>query len=63
MALHPEQIKILKALSPDAKLKLAEKLYVSAKTLKASVIRQQHPNWNEEKIAGKVMEIFLYART
>jgi len=62
MPLHPEQIKIFKSLSPDAKLKIAEKLYTSAKTLKISVIRQQHPQWSEEKIAEKVREIFLYAR-
>jgi hypothetical protein len=63
MCLHPEQIKILKSLSPDAKLKLAEKLYTSARALKAAVIRQQHPHWSEEKVAVKVKEIFLYART
>jgi hypothetical protein len=63
MGLHPEQIKTLKSLSPDAKLRIAEKLYSSAKMLKASAIRQQHPHWSEEKVAIKVKEIFLYART
>jgi hypothetical protein len=63
MSLHPEQIKTLKSLSPDEKLKLAEKLYTSARSLKASAIRQWHPHWSEEKIAKKVKEIFLYART
>jgi len=58
MGLHPEQIKILKSLSPNEKLKIADKLYTSAKKLKESVIRQQHPHWSEEKIAAKVMEIF-----
>ena len=63
MGLHPEQIKILKSLSPNEKLKLAEKLYTSAKMLKVSALRQQHPHLSEEKIAAKVMEIFLYARS
>jgi len=63
MNLHPEQIKIFKSLSPDAKLKIAEKLYTSAKTLKASILRQQHPQWSEEKVARKVREIFLHARS
>jgi hypothetical protein len=63
MGLHPEQIKIFKSLSPDEKLKLAVKLYASAKTLKVSAIRQQHPHWSKEKVAKKVMEIFLYARS
>ena len=60
---HPEQIKILKSLSPEAKLQLAEKLYASARALKAAGIRQQHPDWSEEKVAKKVMELFLYARS
>ena len=63
MSLHPEQIKILRSLSPEAKLKLAENLYISAKALKMSVIRQKHPHWSEEKVAQKVTEIFLYARS
>jgi hypothetical protein len=61
MGLHPEQIKIFKSLSPEAKLIIAENLYTSAKKLKGAAIRQQHPNWSEEKIARKVKEIFLYA--
>jgi len=60
---HPAQIKALKSLSPAAKLQLAEKLYSSAKALKAAGIRQQHPDWSEAKVAKKVMEIFLYARS
>jgi hypothetical protein len=63
MSLHPEQIKIFKSLSPEAKLKIAGKLYSSAKILKASAIRQQHPHWSEEKVAQKVREIFLNARS
>ena len=63
MELHPEQIKILKSLSPAAKLKLAESMYTSARRLKESAIRQQHPNWSKEKVSKKVAEIFLYARS
>ena len=63
MDFHPAQIKALKSLSPAAKLKLAEKLYHSAKALKTAGIRQQHPDWSEEKVAKKVMELFLYARS
>jgi hypothetical protein len=63
MGLHPEKIKILKTLSPAAKLKIAEKLYASAKMLKISAIRQQHPHWSEEKVVQKVREIFLYAKS
>lgn len=63
MALHPEQIKILKALSPDVKLEIAEKLYASARALKTAALQLRHPHWSEEKVAERVMEIFLHART
>ena len=63
MSLHPEQIRVLKSLSPEAKLKLAESMYTSARKLKESAVRQQHPQWSKEKVNQKVTEIFLYARS
>ena len=49
----PEQLKILKSLSPATKLKLADELYQTAKALKMSVLRERYPHWSEEKIAKK----------
>ena len=63
MSLHPEQIRVLKSLSPEAKLKLVENMYNSARKLKESALRQQHPQWSKEKVIQKVTEIFLYARS
>jgi len=45
------------------KLRLAESLYYSARTLKEAGLRAQHPDWSEVQIKQKVREIFLYART
>jgi len=63
MDLHPLQIKIYKSLSPLEKLNIAENLYRSAWQLKTTVIMEKHPEWNEEKVAKKVAEFFLYARS
>ncbi len=63
MTLHTEQIKIYKKLPPAEKLKIAENLYRSAWKLKATVIKEKHPEWSEDKVAKKVIEIFLYARS
>jgi hypothetical protein len=63
MTLHSKQIKIYKSLFPAEKLKIAENLYVSAWKLKTSTIKATHPEWNEKKVAKKVAEIFLYARS
>jgi len=50
-------------MTPKQKLKIAFRLYCSAKDLKAAGFRAQHPDLSEEKIREKVREIFLYART
>jgi hypothetical protein len=60
--MHPEQIKIYKSMTPVQKLDISIKLYQSAKALKTAAIKEQHPDWSEEKIKKTVNEIFLYAR-
>ena len=50
-------------MTPAQKLDVAMRFYQSAKALKAATIKEQHPDWNEEKVKKKVNEIFLYART
>lgn len=57
------QIEIFKKMTPDQKLKLSMSLYWSARRLKASWLRQQHPDWSEEQVENKVTEIFRNART
>jgi hypothetical protein len=50
-------------MTPGQKLQLFSDLYHAARKLKTAAIRQQHPDWSEAEISGKVREIFLYART
>jgi hypothetical protein len=61
--MHPEQRRIFRSLTPEKKLKIALRLYYSARDMKAAGLRMQNPDWTEEKIQTKVREIFLYART
>jgi len=58
-----EAQKILQAMSPAQKLRAAERLYHSARQLKAAALRAQHPNWTDEAIREAVRQIFLYARS
>ena len=58
-----EERRILRALSPAQKLRAAERLYDSARQLKAAALRAQHPEWSAEAIRRAVREIFLYARS
>jgi hypothetical protein len=50
------------AMSPAQKLRAAERLYHSARQLKAAALRAEHPDWTDEAIRQAVRNIFLYAR-
>ena len=59
--MHPEQVRIFKAMSPARKLELAAAFYFAAKHLKRQGLKLQHPDWTEERVEQKVREFFLYA--
>jgi len=61
--MHPEQKRIFQSMTPEQKIKIALRLYHSARELKAAGLRSQNPDWSEEMIQEKLREIFLYART
>ena len=58
-----EAQKVLQAMSPAQKLRAAERLYYSARQLKAPALRAEHPDWTDEGIREAVRQIFLYARS
>ena len=58
--MKPEEQKILQAMSPAQKLRAAERLYYSARQLKAAALRAGHPDWTDEAIHEAVREFFLY---
>lgn len=61
--MNPEVQRVLQAMTPAQKLRAAERLYWSARQLKAAALRAEHPDWTEEAIRGTVREIFLHARS
>ena len=61
--MNPEELRIIRAMSPAQKLRAAERLYDSAWQLKAAALRAEHPEWTDEAIRQAVREIFLYARS
>jgi len=56
------QKEIFKKMTGGQKLKLAMRLYWSARRLKAAWLRQQHPDWTEERVQKEVTEIFKKVR-
>ncbi len=59
----PEEIRILRAMTPEQKLRAAEELYRAALEIKAAALRAHHPDWSEEEVQRKVRDIFLHDRS
>jgi hypothetical protein len=59
----PEQIAILRRMTPERRLALAEGLFWTAREMKAAWLRGLHPDWSEEDVAREVTRIFSHART
>lgn len=57
----PEQFAILRAMSGQRRLQLAEEMFWAARRLKTAGLRYQHPDWPEEKVITEVNRIFLHA--
>lgn len=57
------QKKIYQSMPPEKKLRIALRLYDSARRLKAAALLHDHPTWTDQEIQKEVREIFLYART
>lgn len=52
-----------KGMSPEKKLKLALRLYFSARELKEASVKAFHPDWDKKKIEDEVRKTFLNARS
>ncbi len=61
--LSPQQISILRGMSGERRLQLAEQLYWSARKFKRAALRLQHPEWPDRQIDEEVRRLFLHART
>ena len=59
----PEQIAILRRMTPECRLALAEGLYWTAREMKKAWLRAQHADWSDEQVASEVTRIFRNART
>ena len=59
----PEQIAALRAMTGLRRLHLAERLYWSARKMKAAGLRSQHPDWPEPRLDDEVRRIFSHARS
>ena len=56
------QVEILRRMTPIERLRIAERLYWSARRLKAAHLRALHPDWPAERVDNAVKEAFMYVR-
>jgi hypothetical protein len=54
------QADIIARMTPAQKLRAAEDLYWSARSLKAAALRAKHPEWTEKQVQREVREAFLF---
>jgi DNA-binding transcriptional regulator WhiA len=61
-ALHPEQIKALRKMTPARRLELSLGFIEQARELRAAMLRAEHPDWSAEKIAEALRDFVRNAR-
>lgn len=59
----PEQIEILRRMTPAQRWQAAHRLYWTVRRHKAAFLRTEHPDWSEQQVEQTVRHIFLHART
>lgn len=55
---HELQRRLIRAMSPEQKLRASEALRAAAWELKAAWLRSQHPNWGEDEVQDAVRRWF-----
>jgi hypothetical protein len=53
------QDELLRAMTPERRLEVARELYETAWHLKEAGLRREHPDWTEERVAGKLRRVFV----
>lgn len=59
----PDQLSVLRGMTPEQKWDVAVRQYWAARRLKAAFLRSEHPEWSEAEVDEAVRRAFLYART
>jgi hypothetical protein len=62
-AARQRQLEIFRAMTPARRWRVAEELYWSARALKEAFVRQQHPDWPEDRVTSEARRAFLHAGT
>jgi hypothetical protein len=58
----PRQLEVLRSLSGERRLRLAERLYWAAREMTCAGVRTRHPEWPEDRVQAEARRTFLDAR-
>ena len=61
MEIDKEHLRILRAMTPEQRLRAAEELYDFAREFRSAVLRKEHPDWTPQQVQRTVNEWLLYA--
>ena len=59
----PDQLHALRALTPEQRWQVSQRLYWSVRRLKSAYLSSLHPEWSPERLDTEVRRIFLCARS
>jgi hypothetical protein len=62
LSVMERQLEVLRAMTPEQKVRASEALYLAAWDLKAAWLRSQHPELPEAEVQEMVRRIFRDAR-
>ena len=52
------QAQLIRAMTPEQKLRASEALYAAAWDLKAAWLRSRHPEWSDDDVQDEVRRLF-----
>jgi hypothetical protein len=62
-SLHPEQIKAMRRLTSEQRLKIGMQFIRAGRRFKRAALRKQHPDWSENEVAEEMRRLTLHGRT
>ncbi|MGH7935553.1 MAG: hypothetical protein ACREF8_00910 [Chthoniobacterales bacterium] len=61
--LHPEQIKVLRKMTPAQRLQMGMQLIEEMRELRAGMLRLEHPEWTREQVRRALRDFVLHGRS
>ena len=58
--LRPEQIKVLRKMTPAQRLETGLNFMEEMRQLKAAALRAQHPDWSEQQVVRALRDFVLH---